>query len=314
MELTLYDYCLSKNRPELNSQWHPIKNGGLEPKDVLPTSYSKVWWRCSKGHEWQAEINSRTAGADCPICTERGAARGENDLATTRPEIASRWHPKNNGSLTPQMVRTGSRRKVWWQCAKGHEWQASVCSVTAGISDCPVCNGKTSIPGENDLASLFPQIAAEWHPTKNGGLCPEAVTPYSTRKVWWLCSKGHEYRDNIDHRTAQADGCPYCEGKRVLSGFNDLATEYPDVAAQWHPTMNEGIRPEMIGSGSHKKVWWQCDEGHSWKAFVYSRTSPEDSGCPFCAGKVKQGYPGRYRLMLESAGSRTGEIDEALTI
>ena len=299
MGITLYDYCLSKNKPELNSQWHPIKNGGLEPKDVLPTSYSEVWWQCSKGHEWQAQINSRTGGADCPICTGTVVARVESDLAATRPEIAALWHPTKNGRMTPRMVSAGSRRKVWWQCPCGHEWLAGVQSLISGNGECPICSGRHVIPGETDLASRFPQIAAEWHPKKNGFLRAETVTPFSSLKVWWLCEKGHEYQANINKRAGRGDGCPYCEGKKILVGFNDLAATDPEIAAQWHPTLNEGLTPEMISSRSRRKVWWQCSENHAWRAFVYSRIGPEDSGCPFCSRKVNRDYPGRYRQMLE---------------
>ena len=58
----------------------------------------------------------------------------------------------------------------------------------------------------------------------------------------------------------------------VQKGFNDLAAKAPDVAAQWHPTLNGNLTPEMVTPGSHRRVWWQCPLGHTWKAFVYSRT------------------------------------------
>ena len=89
--------------------------------------------------------------------------------------------PGQNGSLAPHDVMAGTRRKVWWRCDRGHEWQAAVSSRAVGTG-CPVCAGKTAIPGENDLASLFPAIAAQWHPTRNGGLAPEKLAPYSNKK------------------------------------------------------------------------------------------------------------------------------------
>lgn len=61
----------------------------------------------------------------------------------------------------------------------------------------------------------------------------------------------------------------------VQKGFNDLAAKAPDVAAQWHPTLNGNLTPEMVTPGSHRRVWWQCPLGHTWKAFVYSRTGAQ---------------------------------------
>ena len=91
-------------------------------------------------------------------------------------------------------------------------------------------------------------------------------------------------------------GCPYCADQRVLQGFNDLATILPQVAAQWHPTLNEGMTPEDVTCGSAKRVWWQCNVcGYEWKAIIYSRAGSQRCGCPMCAGKVKTRNRERYR-------------------
>jgi len=73
----------------------------------------------------------------------------------------------------------------------------------------------------------------------------------------------------------------------VLKGFNDLATTAPKIAAQWHPELNGSLTPQMVTAGSRKKIWWHCAEGHVWKAVVYSRAGVQKSGCPVCAGRIK---------------------------
>ena len=118
------------------------KNGPLNPKDVLPGSHRSVWWKCSEGHEWRAKINSRVEGNGCPICAGRVVIPGKNDLETVSPLLAAQWHPNKNGPLSPGEVTSGSKRKVWWRCVRGHEWQASIKSRTQGAG-CPVCAGKT---------------------------------------------------------------------------------------------------------------------------------------------------------------------------
>ena len=98
------------------------------------------------------------------------------------------------------------------------------------------------VPGENDLGSRFPQVATQWDVSKNGTLTPEACSPSSNRKVWWTCPLGHGYQAAVSARTASGSGCPYCAGRKVLSGFNDLATLEPAVAASWHPGTRDGHR------------------------------------------------------------------------
>lgn len=286
--------------PDLARQWHPTKNGNLIPKQVVPGSHRVVWWICEKGHEWRAQIKSRVSGCGYPVCAGRQVVAGENDPAIQFPAIAAQWHPTKNGHLTPDQISPGTARKIWWLCEKGHEWQPSVASRVSGCG-CPVCTGRQVVAGENDLASQFPSIAAQWHPTKNGVLTPQQVTPSSNRKVWWRCKMGHDYTATVAARTMRSSGCPYCSGKKVLCGFNDLATLKPDLAKQWHPTLNGTLTPEMVTAGAHRKVWWICPEGHVWIAIIYSRTGPQKCGCPICAGKVKGAQLERYAKMVETA-------------
>lgn len=287
--------------PELARQWHPTRNGDLTPEQVVPGSHRLVWWICEKGHEWRAQVKSRVIGCGCPVCANREIHCNQNDLASQYPQLAVQWHPTKNGTVTPDTVAPGATRKVWWRCEKGHEWQASVASRTSGGSGCPVCAGKKVIAGENDLASQFPVIAAQWHPRKNEILTPQQVTPSSNRKVWWRCEKGHDYQAAVGARTMSGSGCPYCAGRKVLPGFNDLATLEPKVAAQWHPTLNGTLTPQMVTTGTHRKVWWECDQGHVWRAAIYSRTGPKKCGCPICAGKISKKRLARYRAMLAEA-------------
>ena len=292
---------LASRFPDLAKEWHPTKNLPLTPEHVLPGSEKKVWWRCSLGHEWQAEIRSRVDGCGCPVCANRAVAPGVNDLASRFPKLAQEWHPTKNGTLKPWDVTFGAKRKVWWRCKAGHEWCVSIQSRTIDGTGCPVCAGRVILPGENDMASQFPEVAREWHPTKNRALLPSQVPPTSKRRVWWLCPLGHEYVAAVGMRTMRNSGCPYCAGKKVLTGFNDLATTQPEIAAQWHPTLNGSLTPQMVTAGSHKKVWWICAEGHIWKAAIYSRAGKQKRGCPVCAGVVSGKRRARYEKMLAEA-------------
>lgn len=229
-------------------------------------------------------------------------------------ELLTQWDCRANLPLTPQTIFHGSRKSVWWKCEKDHHWRASVNSRTSGKTNCPYCSGRIAWPGETDLASRFPALAKEWHPTKNGNLQPTQISPVSKRRVWWICPRGHEYLSAVGRRTMRKSGCPYCDGKKVLAGFNDLATTYPQIAAQWHPNLNGALTPQMVTAGSHKKAWWICTEGHVWKAFIYSRTGKHQRGCPVCAGVVNEKRKARYESMApETDRSGSGENRVNLT-
>lgn len=286
--------------PEVAAQWHPHKNGDLTPGSVTAGSHMKVWWLCEKQHAWEAEIKSRAKGLKngCPVCARRKVLAGENDLGTTHPLLAAQWHPTKNKQLQPQDVVAGSMQKVWWLCEKGHEWDASIAHRTSHGSGCPVCSNRKILPGFNDLASFYPELAAQWDTEKNAPLRPEQVSPYSNRRVWWQCGHGHRWQSVIADRSMNGADCPVCAGRSVMPGFNDLQTIDPEVAKEWHPTLNGALTPDQVTVGSSKRVWWQCTDGHAWKARVSSRTGKQRPGCPACAGKVRSTRQ-RYYAELE---------------
>jgi hypothetical protein len=182
---------LALNAPAAALRWHPTKNGDLTPRDVSPGSHRRVWWKCRKGpdHEWQAIVASvaNAVRSGCPFCSGQRASV-TNSLASLTPAIARQWHPTRNGGLTPRDVTAYSNRPVWWRCRRGpdHEWQAPPNNRQRG-DGCPFCS-RHRPTAATSLAARFPDIAREWHPTKNGSLSPRAVLPASQKKRVYLSS------------------------------------------------------------------------------------------------------------------------------
>ena len=204
----------------------------------------------------------------------------EYNLKIVNPSLAKEWHPTKNGKLTPKDITPKYAKKVWWRCKKGHEWETRVDHRSNG-SGCPYCCGKKANK-DNCLATVNHRLASEWHPTKNSKFTPKDVTPFSNKKVWWKCKKGHEYTSTVHHRS-NGTGCPYCSGRKTC-GDNCLAIVNPKLAKEWHPAKNGKLKPEDVVSGSHKKVWWLCRNGHEWEAIVKSRS--KGRGCPYCSGNL----------------------------
>ncbi len=278
--------------PELAAQW-VAEQDRLVPEELSASSREKALWRCEKGHIWAAQVTARVhLGRGCPYCAGQRPIPGETDLATLRPEVAALWDADKNFPLTPQQVGPSSRRKLWWRCEHGHSWSAPAFSLSNSGCRCPVCAGKKVLAGENDLATLKPHLIKEWCAELNGPLTPQSVSLGQEKKVWWQCPLGHRYQAYLFSRTNEkGTGCPYCAGKKVLAGFNDLATLAPWLVPQWHAELNGELTPQMVTRGSHRQVWWQCGEGHVWKAAVFSRTRAKPAGCPVCAGTIRRNQP-----------------------
>ncbi len=285
--------CLATIHPHLVKEWHPIKNADLTPYDVTAGSNKKVWWKCNKSddHEWKAVIRSRTGKIQngCAICAGYKVVKS-NCLATTHPHLIKEWHPNKNGDLTPYDVTAGSNKKVWWKCDKDndHIWETVISNRTAKKQrNCPICVGKKVVKS-NCLATTHPQLAKQWHPTKNGKLTPYDVVAGSGKKVWWKCYEGndHEWNASISSRTGKIrSGCAVCAGYKIVKS-NCLATTHPHLTKEWHPTKNGDLTPYNVIAGTHKKAWWKCDKGdnHEWEAAISSRTRKIQSGCAVCAG------------------------------
>ena len=274
---------ITKKRPELVAEWSD-KNAPMTPEQVPYGSNKLYWWKGVCGHEWQTSAKARSSGEGCPICNNTRIIPGVNDLESLEPELAEEWSPKNNRS--PSMVGVGSHKKVLWKGRCGHEWSAAIRSRVAG-SGCPYCSHNIVLPGFNDLEIIFPDVAKEWS-ARNYPLLPSQVTPYSNRKVWWQCEHGHEWFTHISTRS-YGSKCPYCSGIKLLKGFNDLATLYPELAKEWSDK-NNTLAADEVNDRSTKNVWWRCNTcGHEYKAVVKSRV--HGLMCPVCAERtVLPGY------------------------
>ena len=325
--------------PELARQWHPTKNGNLTPTQIAAKSNKKVWWLFPYDDpntgkhfefEWQAIIRSRNAGLGCPFISGKAVWEGFNDLQTVNSELARQWHPTKNGDLKPTQVTANSNKMAWWILSYDvpldypvkhlrdkhfdFEWQANI-ENRNNDSGCPYLNGRAVWEGFNDLQTVNPELAAQWHPTKNGDLKPTQVTANSNKMAWWILlydvpndypidhlRGGHfdfEWEAGIGGRN-NGTNCPYLIGQAVWTGFNDLVTVNPELARQWHPTKNGGLKPTQVTANSNKMAWWTLSYDvpldypvkhlrgkhfdFEWQAKVHDRN--KGYGCPYLNGRA----------------------------
>ena len=283
-----------KGRPTLAQsplarEFHPTKNGKLTVESVTLGTRKRMWWICASEptHVWLEAVNYRDkTGNRCPECYPRIAERRQT-LDKFSEALCREWHPNLNGLLTPRDFTVGSSAKVWWQCVKNPAhpaWQSVIRNRTINKQGCPKCAAR-AFDEKHSIAVMFPELAKEWHPTKNEPWTPANVTFGSSRKIVWRCVKvpTHEWERVVNVRTKRNTGCPLCTGSAVTPG-RSLRICFPEVAAEWHPTKNGDLTPETVKAKSGRKVYWQCatNPTHEWRAQIKNRTI-NGSKCPDCA-------------------------------
>lgn len=236
------------NNPQKMLDWDYVKNT-IDPSKVPSTSAKHAFWKCHKcGHLWNSEIREAASKEiNCPKCSlvQKGKAKHLQALTKsghlTNEELLLDWNfSKNN--LRPEDVTPQTNIAVYWKCHRcGYEWKAKVNNRTNGRG-CPCCGNKVVVKGINDLATTHPVLAKEWHPTKNGDLKPTDVTYGMSKKVWWLCPNGHEYKTSLNHRSAAiGTNCPICNSGKQTSFreqalFYYIKKMYPNTISRYKPT------------------------------------------------------------------------------
>jgi len=217
----------------------------------------------------------------------------EDNLHTTSlldafPDIA-----KEANGWDPSQYSYGSKARVQWKCPSGHEWFASITNRTLRQSKCPYCQGSLVLSGQNDLATLHPEIAAQalgWNPS--------VYKQFSSVKKKWICKNGHTWDAVIADRTAKKRGCPYCSGSKLILGVNDLASQFPEIAAE-----ALGWNPCEIKYGSKQVKPWLCPNGHIFNVPINRRTNM-GTGCPECATHGYKQSKQAWIYLLKKANSQ----------
>lgn len=261
------------NNSALMIQWDYDKNNilGFDPNVLTCGSHKKVWWKCDKNHSYDMTIKSKYQhNQGCPYCSNKRLLKGYNDLETVYPNIAQEWNYNKNNGLLPSDVLYGSAKKVWWNCLLGHEWEATIDSRVHN-HNCPYCSGSRLLSGFNDLQTINPSLAREWHPTKNGNLKPDNVTSKSDKNVWWLGKCGHSWKAKVSNR-AYGNGCPICANKLPKTQEQYIS----EVEA-----VNKDIDVRGYYVNNHTPILHYCKICEN-EFMAYPNNILNGQGCPIC--------------------------------
>ena len=193
--------------PHLLSEWSGSNERAMD--EYTSRSAKPVLWKCNRGHEWTACLQTRSRGHGCPFCSGNKADPILNGIGES---LRGEWDHERNSArgLRLEDVTQGSGVKAWWLGAEcGHSWEASILHRGNGAG-CPFCASNQVLPGFNDFATHYPQWLPLWHPDRNGEVTPSSVMKKSPGKRWWLCSKGHEWEQSPKNMAGVGPRCPEC--------------------------------------------------------------------------------------------------------
>ena len=137
------------------------------------------------------------------------------------PELVEQIDEDTHSDLDVQTITAGTNKKLKWVCDKGpdHKWEAAVWSRTGRGAGCPFCSGR-ALSITNCLETRYPEVAKQWHPTRNEDKTPKDFTYSSNKKVWWLCPDcGDDWKAQITNRTLILQR----EGEAVMRGRFSIA-------------------------------------------------------------------------------------------
>jgi len=241
-------YCLNKKvcednnlkflHPKIAKMWNYKKNT-LKPNEILANSHKKVWWICKNKHEFKKLIYLHVDQKGfCGGCGRKDGsyktfATKENCLKNRYPELAKEWHPTKNKTLKPDQVYK-TTVMYWWQCPKqkDHVYKQTIYERVNKKVGCSFCAFK-KLTKSNSLKYMYPTVASQWHPTKNGKLTPEKITAHSHKKAWWICKKKHVWQAMVVSRTKNGHGCKKCTGVGIsymeIRIYSELINIFRDI-------------------------------------------------------------------------------------
>ena len=282
---------MSVTHPHLVEEFDSERNAPLTPESLVAGTNKKLHWICKTcSHQWTTSGNKRAyQGTGCPSCSGRVVhSDGRNSISITHPKLAEEFDIERNAPLTPDMVKYGSYKKVYWRCSDcSNEWLATPNNRTALGRGCPVCsNQAVHSDGRNSLRMVNPKLSGEFDIERNAPLTPETVVAGTNRRLHWICSEcSHKWIAQCASRNSNGRGCPACSNKVIHNdGRNSMQRTHTHLASEFDIERNFPLTPSTTIAGTNKKLYWICGNcAHNWIASGNKRVG-EQTGCPSCAG------------------------------
>lgn len=285
---------LADNNPKLADEWDYERNNGLRPDEVAVNSMKKVWWRCPEClRSYSATVaNRNSAKSDCSYCNSENQTSFQEKailfyLRKAFPDTIETYKPKWIGRSEIDIYIPSLRLGIEYD---GKAWHRD---IEKDVRKNELCksNNITLLRIREPSLPILPQC--------------ENVINYNIESIskddshivsvirWIQAFIQHNYgmSTNIE-MNVEVDYDTIRREMDYSKKQHSLAMIKPELASQWHPSLNANLSPEKVAITSHKKVWWLCPKcKNEWQAAVSGRVA--GNGCPECArirriGRKKQ--------------------------
>lgn len=258
------------------AQRHASKNSGKCLSEEYVSAITKMRWRCSDEHEWEASLHAIKQGNWCCKCGN--ISSGKKKMLKDGLEQAQTIALAARGECLSNEYH-GVSMKMRWLCHNNHEWKARLSDIKRG-KWCPKCASNVKgiakrIPGldiANDIA------------VKHGGKCLSSEYISVKMHMLWRCKEGHEWPACLEH-IRNGKWCPKCGD--IRSGNRRKLKDGLEQAK----SIAKGRGGECTSTkytNSHTKMDWTCEYGHSWNATL-STVKLSGHWCPHCVNRYMDG-------------------------
>ncbi|MFB7287801.1 zinc-ribbon domain-containing protein [Actinacidiphila glaucinigra] len=313
--------------PAIAAQWHPEKNGNLQPTEVVAGSNKRVWWQCSREHVWQAYIATRVGQkTGCPVCCRRHRSAIEVALFAELHELLTpllgprsvRHHARPEAvppriAVSDILVRAPSLTVVvefdgghWHQPRTEPDRRKSAAIRAAGHCLIRVREQPLALLHSDDItvdvsaevtvittAVVRRMVERGWLPPAAG----IALDQYAAQQVRVGEVLAKEMLADVAHRDLEEES---------------LAVTHPELVADWDDAANAPLTPQHVDARTSAPVAWICPLGDTYTAAPRERAAGR--GCAVCAGKQVNSRTSlascRPDLAMEYAASNEKPADE----
>ncbi len=258
--------------------------------DIVESKYQdkNYLWHCDICDEVfestiYAMIRSRnTKAKGCSYCAGKKVTR-ENSFAALHPEVMDEFDLTNE--IDPYSITERSNKSAKWICRNNpeHRWVAKFSARAKGQGGCNICRGYNY---GLMFADIYPEYEKYYDKSKNNRPF-NTLAAKSNDSVWWTCDKGHSFHRIVCHLNVAGEfRCPVCTGRIIVTGENDLLTEYPELESIWDYSKNDAA-PTTLSPKTNDKYYFKCEKGHSYATYLNTLID-HDFKCFVCDNVIVQ--------------------------
>lgn len=289
--------------PKLRDIWS--EQNVEDPSTVsIGISVKRYLWKCPECNDvFPRSPYAMLHGSGlCKNCAHRNATEKHKKQLLTKgrscadnPEMLKHWDYERNDKKPEEVSEHSSTSYRYFICDDcGESYPCKPTNQTTSLYLCKDCKSKVraktqrkSIATYSETVSDYPNMMAIWDWSNTEA--PYDLSARSGIIVKWKCDCGNTWPAKPCDRIKMLPQCMPCSMRKHNNRRKERAIEQsgtwgennPELAKEWHPTLNGNLTPYDLTPGCSENYWWLCAYGHSYQTSPKER-SERHAGCPIC--------------------------------